>query len=66
MKVITLSIVCTDDDANFISNELNECQLGIYSLGIEIKDISPEIEKEVYLMVPSDILKETLSSEKSN
>ncbi len=58
MKTVSVSIVCKDDDAIFIQNELLELQLGIYSLGTEIHQTTDEEKKEVLLMTPQDVLDE--------
>ena len=58
MKTVSVSIICKNDDAEFIQNELLDLQLGIYSLGTKIENSTQEEIKEVLLMIPNDILQD--------
>lgn len=56
MKVVSVSIVCKDEDAQWLSNELNRLQYGVYSLGTDIQEASEDVIKEVKMMIPVDVL----------
>lgn len=58
MKTVSVSIICKNDDANYIQNELLDLQLGLYSLGTKIEDTTEEEKKEVLLMTPKDIIED--------
>jgi len=58
MKTVSVSIICKNDDANYIQKELLDLQLGLYSLGTKIEDTTEEEKKEVLLMTPKDIIED--------
>lgn len=58
MKTVSVSIICKNDDVEFIQRELLELQLGIYSLGTRVENSTQEEIKEVLLMVPKDVLED--------
>ena len=60
MKVITLEIICKESDENYIINELNNLQYGVYSLGTFVRNATKEEIKEVAIMVPKEVLEDYL------
>ena len=63
MKIVSVEIVCSKDDVKFIQNELLNLQLGIYSLGTRVRELTKEEEREVLLMVPKDVLEDYLKED---
>ena len=60
MKVITLEIICKESDENYIINELNDLQYGVYSLGTYVRNATEEEIKEVKMMVPKEVFEDYL------
>lgn len=59
LKVVTLSLIVKEDEVNAVESEMFQsvlAQIGLYSLGTQIRDLTPDEESEVRSQVPSNIL----------
>jgi len=62
-NIVEVGIVCKHDDVNYITNELLDLQLGVYSFGTRVLSLTQEEYDEVLKMVPEDVLKDYLKGD---
>ena len=59
-KKVNVTIICKDDDVEWIQSELLDLQLGVYSLGTRVSGLTQRDYNEVMLMVPEDVMNDYL------
>ena len=65
-NIVEVGIVCKHDDVNYVTAELLDLQLGVYSFGTRILALSEAEYREVVNMVPEDVMTEYLKEELEN
>jgi hypothetical protein len=65
-KKVDVTIICKDDDVKRISDELLDLQLGVYSLGTRVSELTQRDYNEVMFMVPEDVMNDYLKEELEN
>ena len=55
-KIVSVSIACHEDDAQSLSNSLNDLQEGLYSFGTSTRKATKEEKAEIIAMVPEEAL----------
>lgn len=59
MKMVSLKIVCRDYETENIEQEMIKshlAQMGLYTMGTSVRDLSKEEQEEVESQLPEDIL----------